>query len=278
MPRGTQPQVRARFPFDAGAKPVLSSGPGMIAPSPAPPSDARLLARTMVLIPALNEAECIDATVRYWRARFVSLVRVVDNGSTDATAMRAGAAGAEVLAESRRGYGAACWTGLQAIPPAIEWILFSSADGSDQLADADVAAWQRAVDDGFDFILGDRCSTPESRRHLKWIQVLGNRLCCGLIYLGWGGRFKDMGSLRLIRRTSLDALRLEDRGFGWNIEMQVRALERGLRWVELPVPYHPRRAGRSKISGSVRGSIKAAWGMMNMIVRLWWRRGVISNQ
>ena len=135
--QGTQPQVRARFPFDAGAKPVLSSGPGMIAPSPAPPSDARLLARTMVLIPALNEAECIDATVRYWRARFVSLVRVVDNGSTDATAMRAGAA---VLAESRRGYGAACWTGLQAIPPAIEWILFSSADGSDQLADADVAA------------------------------------------------------------------------------------------------------------------------------------------
>ena len=232
----------------------------------------------MVLIPALNEAECIDATVRYWRARFVSLVRVVDNGSTDATAMRAGAAGAAVLAESRRGYGAACWTGLQAIPPAIEWILFSSADGSDQLADADVAAWQRAVDDGFDFILGDRFSTPESRRHLKWIQVLGNRLCCGLIYLGWGGRFKDMGSLRLIRRTSLDALRLEDRGFGWNIEMQVRALERGLRWVELPVPYHPRRAGRSKISGSVRGSIKAAWGMMNMIVRLWWRRGVISNQ
>ena len=134
---------------------------------------------------------------------------------------------------------------------------------------ADAAAWQRQLDNGAEFILGDRFASAESRRHLKWIQCFGNHLCCGLIFLGWRTRFKDMGSLRLIHRHTLDKLSLQDRGFGWNVEMQVRAVEQGVRWVELPASYHPRRAGRSKISGSFAGTLRAARGMMGMIIKLW---------
>ena len=227
------------------------------------------LARTMVLIPALNEAETVGETVRFWKAMGAARVRVINNGSSDETKEIAANAGAEVLEERRRGYGAACWTGLQNVPKEIEWILFSSADGSDRLAAEDLEGWERHVRNDVDFILGDRFSRREAREHLKWIQRFGNRLCCSLIYLGWAKRFNDMGSLRLIRSSVLRELALKDRGFGWNIEMQVRAVEQGVRMIELPVAYFPRAAGRSKISGSFRGTIRAAWGMTRMIVYLW---------
>ena len=233
---------------------------------------APFLARTLVIIPALNEAACIADTVRYWLRRGAAFVRVADNGSTDETARRAVEAGAEVIRESRRGYGAACWTGLLNFPERLEWILFSSADGSDQLSPEEAAAWQSAIDAGADLVMGDRFSAPESRRHLKPVQRFGNRLCCALILLGWRARFRDMASLRLLRKTAFDAMALEDRGFGWNIEMQVRAVELGLHWVELPIAYHPRAAGESKISGSFRGTLRAARGMMAMTASLWLRK------
>lgn len=233
---------------------------------------APFLARTLVIIPALNEAPCIADTVRYWLRRGAAGVRVADNGSTDDTAKLAADAGAEIVRETRRGYGAACWTGLQNFPTRLEWILFSSADGSDQLSPEEAAAWQSAVDAGADLVMGDRFSDPESRRHLKPVQRFGNRLCCALIFLGWRTRFRDMASLRLLRKSAFDAMALEDRGFGWNIEMQVRAVELGLHWVELPVAYHPRAAGESKISGSFRGTLRAARGMMAMTASLWLRK------
>jgi glycosyltransferase involved in cell wall biosynthesis len=244
----------------------LANGPGEVA------AKANFLARTLVLIPALNEGVCIGQTVQYWRHLDAAWVRVVNNGSTDDTSQVAARAGAEVMSEGRRGYGAACWTGLLNLPAEADWLLFSSADGSDRLTESDLAAWQRAVENGAELILGDRVSLPDSRRRLKGIQRLGNGLCCGLIYLGWGARFRDMGSLRLVQRPALQRLNLQDRGFGWNVEMQVRAVELGLRWVELPVAYHPRVAGQSKISGSLTGTIRAASGMARMLGRLWWHK------
>ena len=115
-------------------------------------------ARTAVVIPALNEAGCVGDTVRRWLALGVHGVRVVDNGSTDATASNARAAGAEVLTEARRGYGAAAWRGLQDWPAGSEWVLFSSADGSDRLSAGDAGAWLAAVEGGADLIIGDRVS------------------------------------------------------------------------------------------------------------------------
>ena len=230
---------------------------------------ASFLSSTLVLIPALNEAECIPQTVNSWLKLGVRYVRVVDNGSTDQTRSVAAAAGAQVLHESRRGYGAACWTGLQSLPPDVSWILFSSADGSDHLAEHDLPHWQSFIHAGADLLIGNRCAEKCSLRNLKLVQRWGNALCSTLIWAGWGRRFEDLGSLRMISRQALSKLRLQDRGFGWNVEMQVRAVEEALRIVEVPVQYHPRRAGKSKISGSVTGTIKAALGMTMIILRLW---------
>jgi glycosyltransferase involved in cell wall biosynthesis len=238
----------------------------------------RFLAETLVLIPALNEAECIAGTVRAWRALGASRVRVIDNASTDATAVMAREAGAEVVSEPNRGYGAAAWRGLQQVPPEVSWILFSSADGSDRLSAAELIQWHHAVDEGFDLIIGDRVSPATSREHLKSVQSFGNRLCCWLIAAGWRRRFQDMGSLRLVRRAALEQLQLQDRRFGWNVEMQVRAIEHGLRIVELPVAYHARTAGRSKISGSFLGTIRAGSSIIAMMTKLWLTRQKHADQ
>lgn len=236
---------------------------------PAPPS---FLAHACVVIPALNEAECAGDTVRQWRALGPARVRVVDNGSTDTTADMARAAGAEVMSEPRRGYGAAAWRGLQEWPEDCEWVLFSSADGSDRLSVEELGAWQGAAQQGADLIIGERVSLAASRAELKWIQRLGNRVTCAALALGWGRRFRDMGSLRLARRDALVALGLADRAFGWNVEMQVRAIEAGWRIVELPVRYFPRAAGKSKISGSWSGTVRAGRGIVRMLAMLWMLR------
>ena len=235
---------------------------------PRHPPSASFLAQTLVLIPALNEELCIATTISRWQALGVGWVRVVDNGSTDSTIARAREAGAEVLQETRRGYGAACWHGLQNLPSTVEWILFSSADGSDRLEEPDLAPWTRATEAGADLVMGNRLGHETARRHLKLIQCFGNWLCCLLIWLHWGRRFNDMSSLRLVRRAALEKMRLQDRSFGWNIEMQVRAVELQLSIIELPVRYYPRMAGQSKISGTVRGTCRAAWGMLRTILKL----------
>lgn len=226
----------------------------------------------MVIIPALNEAGCIRFTVHYWRLRRAAHVRVVDNGSHDATARLAAEAGAEVRLEPRAGYGAAAWSGARHPPPGIEWLLFSAADGSDRLEPEEAAAFDRVIGEGADFVLGERVSEARSRANLRPAQRLGNWLCCSLIELGWGRRFRDLGSLRAIRPATLERLALRDRGFGWNIEMQVRALEERLSIEELPVRYHPRLAGEPKISGNARGTIRAGIGMLRSVLQLHRRR------
>jgi glycosyltransferase involved in cell wall biosynthesis len=227
------------------------------------------LARTLVLIPALNEAASVAETIHAWQHLGAKCVRVIDNGSTDATAESASAAGAEVVSEPKRGYGAAACRGLQEWPSNYEWVLFSSADGSDQLTVVELAAWQQVVDSGADLLIGDRTALAESRRHLKVSQRLGNWVCVMAIAAGWGRRFHDMGSLRLVRRSALERMQLQNRGFGWNVEMQVRALELGLRIVEMPVGYYPRFAGESKISGSIVGTFRAGGGIVRMLIHLY---------
>ncbi len=241
-----------------------------MSPVASPPSVAgNFLSRTVVVIPALNEVACVAGTVTYWRGRGAGLVRVVDNGSTDGTTARARAAGAEVLREPHRGYGAAAWMGTLDLPPAVEWIIFSSADGSDRLDDGEQAAFQAVINHGADLVLGERVSLAASRHRLTPTQRFGNALCCALIGLGWGRRFHDMASLRAIRRSAFERLELADRGFGWNVEMQVRAVEQGLRIAEVPVCFHPRVAGESKISGNLSGIMRAGWGIVAMVGKLY---------
>jgi len=210
--------------------------------------------RILVVIPALNEAQALPGVLGRLRKQGLTHIRVVDNGSTDGTAAVAAASGAEVVAEPRRGYGQACWTGLQNLPGDADWILFCDADGSD-----DLEKWPDflAAAEDHDFILGDRRATAESAGTLTLPQRWGNALATLLIRMGWGYRYHDLGPMRLVRRGALEQIAMEDRGFGWTVEMQIRAVETGLRIREIPVLSRERQAGKSKISGTVRGVLMA---------------------
>jgi len=208
----------------------------------------------LAVIPALNEAAALPGVLRRLREQGITRVRVVDNGSEDGTAEAARLGGAEVVAEPRRGYGMACWTALQDLPEDVDWILFCDADGSD-----DLERLPEFLDaaEHHDFILGDRRRLPESAATLALPQRWGNALATALIRLGWGQAYQDLGPMRLVRRAALERMAMEDRGFGWTIEMQIRAAENGLRIREIPVRARARQGGRSKISGTVRGVFMA---------------------
>ncbi|MGD1854719.1 MAG: glycosyltransferase family 2 protein [Leptolyngbyaceae cyanobacterium] len=226
------------------------------------------LENTLVIIPALNEAATIGNVVKTLQNQGLTHIRVVDNGSQDGTAAVAIQAGAEVVQESIQGYGQACWRGLQSLPAEIEWILFCDADGSDDLSQLSEFFAQR---DNHDLILGNRRGTATGQQQLSPVQNFGNWLSGTLIAWGWGYRFDDLGPLRLIRKTALDRIGMCDRNFGWTVEMQVRAVECGLRICELPVNYLPRQGGQSKISGTITGSIKAGTVILSTLVRLYGR-------
>lgn len=223
----------------------------------------------LVIIPVLNEEATIAAVIQALFSCGLKHIQVVDNGSRDRTVEIAKDAGATVLFEPVAGYGRACWRGMQEMPEAIEWVLFCDGDGSD-----DISSLPKFVGlgDRFDLILGNRMATATGRSAMTPVQRFGNRLATMLIWLGWGFRYQDLGPLRLIRRLALERLNMQDRGFGWTVEMQVRAIECGLRICELPVPYHHRQGGKSKISGTLRGSAKAGHIILRTLGCLYWKR------
>ncbi len=229
-----------------------------------------IVSTTLVIIPALNEEEALPRVLQDLRGLGIGNIRVVDNGSTDRTMEVARALGAEVRSEPIRGYGAACWRGLHDLPPTVTWILFCDADGSDDLSE--LPRLFAAAEADADLILGNRRSSLSGRRAMTPQQNFGNALATLLIRLGWRHRYEDLGPLRLIRRSALDRIAMRDRGFGWTVEMQVRAVEESLKIVELPVGYRRRQAGRSKISGTILGSLRAGSVIISTIGRLWLRK------
>lgn len=225
--------------------------------------------RILVIIPVHNEAATIAGVIRSLQTNGLQHIRVVDNGSTDHSAKEAKAAGAEVVFEPKLGYGQACWRGLQDLPQRVEWILFCDGDGSDDLK---ALPQFLAARSHHDLILGDRRATATGRSALTPVQNFGNGLAAYLIQQGWGYKYHDLGPLRLIRRSALEQIQMQDRGFGWTVEMQARAAELNLRICELPVNYHPRQGGQSKISGTLSGSVKAGVVILSVLAQLYWRR------
>jgi glycosyltransferase involved in cell wall biosynthesis len=221
----------------------------------------------LVVIPALNEEATIATVVRDLRRRGFQRIRVIDNGSSDATASRAGAAGADVLTEARCGYGRACLRGLTKLPRGVAWILFCDADGSDDLDDLDTVI--NAVECGADLVLTNRFATEIGRKAMTPVQRFGNRLVSKLIDYGWGVHFADFGPLRLIRRQALDDIDMRERGFGWNVVMQIRAIEAGLKIREVPAGYRQRQGGKSKISGNLLAAVCAGFGILQAVARLY---------
>lgn len=217
-----------------------------------------------VVLPALDEAAALPAALASFPAG-VDLV-VVDNGSSDGTAAVAAALGARVVHEPRRGFGAACWAGVQAVPRA-EVVAFVDADGS--FDGADLAAITGPVLRGdADLVLGSRVRGSREPGALSTLALLENRLlglACGLLF---GVRLSDLGPFRALRRETLLGLGIDDRGQGWPLEMVGRAAMAGLRVVEVPVAYRRRAGGSSKVGGSLPGSARAAAHMVRVAARL----------
>ncbi len=223
-------------------------------------------ATVSVIIPALNEAESIARVVGSMPWRRIAECIVVDNGSTDSTGAIAAAAGARVV-QSPRGYGAAMQAGTQAALAASTILVCMDGDGSD-----DVAAIEELIGpierDEADFVIGSRIRGHRAAGAMGASQIFAAHLISLLVRLLYGFRYTDMGPFRAIRRSALEQMQMSEMTFGWNLEMQIRAVQLGLRVREIPVNYACRIGGESKVSGNLGASVKAAWRIFGVFVRV----------
>jgi glycosyltransferase involved in cell wall biosynthesis len=193
---------------------------------------------------------------------------VVDNGSTDQTAARAAAAGAEVVSEPRRGYGRACWAGVTAAEES-DLIVLMDGDRSDQPAELE-RLLRPLLAGEVDLVIGSRTLGNPEPGSLTPQQVFGNRVAALLLRALFGVRVTDIGPFRVIRRQDLLSLGMREMTYGWSVEMIARGARAGLRIREVPVTYRKRAGGESKVSGNLRGSVRAGGRITATIFRCWW--------
>jgi len=213
-----------------------------------------------VVLPVLDERAALPGVLDAMPAGFRPIV--ADNGSTDGSGDLAHALGATVVVEPRRGFGAACWAGLRAATADV--VCFMDCDGSLDPADLPRVAGP-VVRGEADLVLGARRLT--SRRAMPPHARLANRVIARELRRRTGAPVTDLGPMRAARREALLALGMEDRRFGWPLEMVLRAAHAGWRVTEVEVPYAP-RAGRSKVTGTVRGTARAVRDMRAILARL----------
>ena len=215
-----------------------------------------------LIIPALNEAEVIGSLLSRIPPRLLDEVIVVDNGSTDGTGAVAARAGARVITEGRRGYGSACWAGVSGLGPNAEVAVFLDGDGSQRPEELPLVL-EPILAGRADLVLGARRLSGHHPSHA----ALGTRLVATLLAWRYGQRITDIGPFRAIRVDLLRRLSMRDRAFGWPVEMVVKAAGQGARIVEVPVSHAPRLGGRSKVSGTVIGSLRAGYGFLRATLR-----------
>jgi glycosyltransferase involved in cell wall biosynthesis len=226
-----------------------------------------LIKRIAVLIPALNEEASLPYVLADLPRGAVEEVVVIDNGSSDRTAAVARAAGATVLNEPRRGYGSACLAGIAYLKtknPDI--VVFLDADYSD-CPDELPAIVKPIVTEGYDFVLGSRTKGEAEPGALLLQSRFGNALATFLIRLLYGFSYSDLGPFRALRFPALLGLGMTDRTYGWNVEMQIKAVRQGLRITEIPVRYRNRVGGESKVSGTIKGTLLAGYKILWTVLR-----------
>jgi len=222
-----------------------------------------------VVIPTHNEAQAIGRVLADLHSDLVVEVIVVDSNSTDGTADVARRMGARVIEEPRRGYGRACLTGIANTENA-DVIVFLDGDYSDRPSELPILL-APIIEGRADITLGSRLSTKNNSGALPWHQSLGNRFAASLIRVLYGVKISDLGPFRAGRADVLRALALEEATYGWAVEMILKGAVAGFRIVEVPVSYHP-RIGKSKISGTVKGTLGAGWFILSRIVSYHFRR------
>jgi len=224
--------------------------------------------RVSVIIPTHNEAQSIGRVLADLPTDIVTEVLVVDSNSTDGTPEIARELGARVVHEPRRGYGRACLTGL-ACASSPDVVVFLDGDYSDRPAELPILL--APITDGMaDITLGSRLGKQSIPRALPWHAAFGNRLAAILITRLYGVRITDLGPFRAGRVDVLRRLDLEETTYGWAVEMILKGALEGFRIVEVPVSYYP-RIGKSKISGTLKGTVGAAWFILGLIARYYFR-------
>jgi glycosyltransferase involved in cell wall biosynthesis len=227
-------------------------------------------AQVVVAIPVLNEEASIGEVVAGIPRTLAGRVIVADGGSSDATAARAASAGAQVI-EGGKGYGRACWRATLAARDA-DIMVFMDGDGADD--PMSLAALITPIRSGeYDFVIGSRALGQRAPGSIAWHQIAAGLIAGWAMRALYGVHYTDMCAYRAIRRQLLLDLDMREMGYGWNIEMQMRAAQSGLRILEIPVPYHCRTGGASKVAGSLRGSIRAGLRIMATFWRVAVRPG-----
>ena len=230
--------------------------------------------RVSVIIPTHNEAQAIERVLADLPRHLTTEVIVVDSNSSDGTPEIAKKMGARVVLEPRRGYGRACLTGLAAAhSPDI--VVFLDGDYSDRPSELPILL-APILQDRADITIGSRLQSGQFSRALPWHQVFGNRLAATLIRNLYGVEITDLGPFRAARADVLRALALEEPTYGWAVEMILKGALAGYRVVEVPVSYYP-RIGKSKISGTLKGTLGAGWFILSLIVRYHFRHRLAAR-
>ena len=224
--------------------------------------------RVSVIIPTHNEVQAIARVLADLPSDLTTEVIVVDSNSNDGTPEIAAKMGARVVREARRGYGRACLTGL-ANAKAPDVVVFLDGDYSDRPSELPILL-SPIIESRADITLGSRLRERRFSGALPWHQAFGNRLAASLIRLLYGLDISDLGPFRAGRAEVLHKLELEETTYGWAVEMILKGALRGFRVVEVPVSYYP-RIGKSKISGTLKGMVGAAWFILSLIVRYYFR-------
>ena len=222
--------------------------------------------RVALVIPTLDEEETIAGVIAAVPREVVDDIIVADSSSRDRTVERARAAGARIVSLGERGYGRACRAGAAAAEDC-DILVFLDGDGSDrpELIPLLVAP---IVEDRFDFTIGSRALGQREPGSMSFHQLAAGRVVGAAIRLLYGVGYSDMCPFRAIRRDVLLRLGMTEETYGWNLEMQMLAARAGLRILEVPVAHHRRAGGRSKVSGTLRGTLKAGWRIIATFVRV----------